>query len=152
MSKSGTSERRPMRAGMVSWQLAQTFWVGGLWLLQFVVLPALGKIGLAPLLVEEVANGLRPLMIGFAAFCALLQLLVLVQVLGFGALRTDLRGQLLLTVLALAASHHAGLAGWFDSPYWQVFSYLAMAVCGLLLVLQPVPGQPADPARAGAGR
>ncbi|MDX4007597.1 DUF4149 domain-containing protein, partial [Pseudomonas aeruginosa] len=38
-----------MRAGAISWLLAQTFWVGGLWLLQFVVLPALAKTGLAPL-------------------------------------------------------------------------------------------------------
>ncbi|HCJ30224.1 MAG TPA: DUF4149 domain-containing protein, partial [Pseudomonas sp.] len=67
-----------MRAGVISWQLAQTFWVGGLWLLQFVMLPALAKIGLAPLLIEEIAGSLRALLVGFAAFCAPLQRVVFI--------------------------------------------------------------------------
>ena len=100
-----------MRAGAISWLLAQTFWVGGLWLLQFVVLPALAKTGLAPLLVETVAAALTPLLIGFAGFCAVLQALVLV----------------------------CGLAP--EAVRWLLFNYLAVAMCGLLLVLQPVPGR-----------
>lgn len=131
---------RPLRAGGISWLLAQTFWVGGLWLLQFIVLPALGRIGLAPLLVEEVAQGLRPLLVGFAGFCALLQALVLIQVAGMRALWADLRGQLLVAVFGLAASHLVVVAGGAGAgSYWLVFSYLAMAFCGLLLVLQRVP-------------
>ena len=140
MSKSGTFEPRPLRAGGITWQLAQTFWVGGLWLLHFVVLPALGKIGLAPLLIDEVAAGLRPLLVGFAAFCAVLQMLVLLPVLGWRGCWRDTRGQLLLAVVLFAASHFAANAGWFDAQYWTGFSYLAMALCGLLLVLQPNPG------------
>ncbi len=130
-----------MRAGTISWQLAQTFWVGGLWLLQFVMLPALAKIGLAPMLIDEIGNSLRPLLVGFAAFCVALQALVLVQLGGLRSLWEDLRGQLLLTVLLLAASHLAVRAGVVQSPYWLVFSYLVIGLCGLVLVVQATPGR-----------
>lgn len=103
------------------------------------MLPALEKIGLASLLVQEIAGTLRPLLVGFAAFCALLQGLVLVQARGLGSLWQDLRGQLLLAVLLLAASHLAGAAHWFEAVRWQLFSYLAMSLCGLMLVLQEPP-------------
>ncbi|WP_313085132.1 DUF4149 domain-containing protein [Pseudomonas sp.] len=130
-----------MRAGVISWQLAQMFWVGGLWLLQFVVLPALGKFGLAPLLIDEIGASLRPLLVGFAAFCALLQAVVLVQYNGFGSLLRDVRGQLLVAVLLLAVSFFAVRAGLLESPYWLVFSYLVIGLCGLLLVIQSAPGR-----------
>ena len=130
-----------MRAGAISWLLAQTFWVGGLWLLQFVMLPALAKIGLAPLLIEEIAGSLQPLLVGFAAFCVLLQALVLIQLCGLRSLWRDLLGQVLLAVLLLAGSHFAARAGIIESPYWLVFSYLAMGLCGLILVLQVAPGR-----------
>ncbi len=130
-----------MRAGVISWQLAQTFWVGGLWLLQFVMLPALAKMGLAPLLVDDIAATLRPLLVGFAAFCVMLQATVLVQVGGLRSLWLDLRGQLLVSVLLLAASYFAVQAGLAGSGYWLVFSYLAMGLCGLILVLQVAPSR-----------
>ncbi|MGE4407169.1 DUF4149 domain-containing protein [Pseudomonas sp.] len=139
MSRSVISDSPPPRAGNISWQLAQTFWVGGLWLLQFVFLPALDKIGLAPLLVEEIGSSLRPLLVGFAAFCAVLQLIVLVLAEGFRSLWRDMRGQLLVAVLLLGISHVAGIGG--GALYWPSFSYLTMALCGLVLVLQPLPGQ-----------
>jgi len=130
-----------MRAGVISWQLAQTFWAGGLWLLQFVMLPALAKIGLAPLLIEEIASSLRPLLVGFAAFCVGLQAVVLIQSKGFRSLWRDVRGQLLMTVLLLAASYFVVRAGVIESAYWLVFSYLVMGFCGLMLVLQVAPGR-----------
>ncbi|WP_407295450.1 DUF4149 domain-containing protein [Stutzerimonas zhaodongensis] len=130
-----------MRAGLISWQLAQTFWVGGVWLLQFVMLPALGKIGLAPLLIDDIAGTLRPLLVGFAAFCVALQAIVLIQLGGLRSLWTDVRGQLLLAVLLLAGSHFMVRAGVVESPYWLVFSYLAIGLCGLMLVLQVAPGR-----------
>lgn len=129
-----------LRAGGVSWLLAQTFWVGGLWLLRFVVLPALPKVGLAPLLVQEIAAVLSPLLVGFAAFCAFLQSLVLVQVAGASSLWRDMRGQLLLTVQVMAAGYLAAHYWLPDALRWLSFSYLVLALCGLLLVLQPVPG------------
>jgi hypothetical protein len=141
LSRSVISDRQPARAGIITWQLAQTFWVGGLWLLQFMVLPALGRIGLAPLLVEEIAGSLKPLLVGFAAFCSALQALVLVQVTGLRGLWRDVRGQLLLAVGLLAGSQLLMQAGWFESLYWASFSYLVMALCGLMLVLQPAPGR-----------
>jgi len=53
----------------------------------------------------------------------------------------DVRGQLLLAVMALAGTHLLMNAGWFESIYWASFSVLAMALGGLMLVLQPVPGR-----------
>jgi len=128
-----------MRAGVISWRLAQTFWVGGLWLLQFVVLPALSKIGLAPLLVEEISGSLQPLLVGFAAFCVVLQALVLIQAAGLQSLWRDVRGQLLLAVLLLAVSYFVAGAEWWESARWMMFSYLVIGLCGLMLVLQEPP-------------
>ncbi|UVE17074.1 DUF4149 domain-containing protein [Pseudomonas sp. LS44] len=125
---------------MISWQLAQTFWVGGLWLLHFVMLPALTKMGLAPLLIDEVANTLNPLLMGFAAFCALLQMLVLWPTLGTRGMRSDTRAQLLLTVLVMTAVYFVVHTVAPQAMRWLLFNYLVVALCGLLLVLQPVPG------------
>ncbi|WP_137820299.1 DUF4149 domain-containing protein [Pseudomonas sp. 2FG] len=147
MSKSVIFKRQPLKAGAISWQLAQTFWVGGLWLLHFILLPALGKMGLAPLLIEEIAGTLGPLLVGLAAFCAFLQLLVLLQAERWSSLWRDMRGQLLLTILLMAASYLA-LHEWRpEAVRWLLFNYLVLALCGLLLVLQPVPGGEGDRAR-----
>ena len=125
---------------MISWQLAQTFWVGGLWLLHFVMLPALGKLGLAPLLVDEVSAQLAPLLVGFAALCALLQAVVLLRAEGGASLWRDIRGQLLLTVMLMALAYLA-VAYWLPGNLrGLLFSYLVLAFCGLMLVVQPVPG------------
>lgn len=43
--------------------------------------------------------------------------------------------------MALAGTHLLMNAGWFESIYWASFSVLAMALGGLMLVLQPVPGR-----------
>jgi len=145
LSRSAISDappiRPPLSAGAISWRLAQTFWVGGLWLLYFVLLPALEKYGLAPLLLEEISATLIPLLLAFVGVCVLLQKLVLAQLRGWRGLWTDFRGQLLLAVLLLVAGYFGGpwlgLAG--DS--WQLFCYMAVAACGLVLVLQPVPGE-----------
>ena len=130
-----------MRGGTIAWLLAQTFWVGGLWLLHFVVLPASAKVGLAPLLVDELAEALRPLLVGFAGFCVVLQAFVLLPLTGLARFAAELRGQLLLATLLLAISFFIERSGMFASSYWSQFSYLAMAFCGLLLVLQPPPGR-----------
>lgn len=141
MSKSVISKRQPQRAGAASWQLAQTFWVGGLWLLHFVMLPSLEKIGLAPLLIETIGAALNPLLVGFAAFCALLQALVLIQAEGVRSLWRDMRGQLLLVVLGMALAYFAVREWQPDAVRWLQFNYLVLALCGVLLVLQPLPGQ-----------
>lgn len=141
MSKSVIFKRQPLRAGAISWQLAQTFWVGGLWLLHFVMLPTLEKMGLAPLLIEEVNAALSPLLIGFAAFCAVLQGMVLAQAQGLSSLWRELRGQLLLIVLVMAVVFFAVRQWQPDAERWLLFNYLVLALCGLVLVLQPLPGQ-----------
>ncbi|MDO9620094.1 MAG: DUF4149 domain-containing protein [Pseudomonas sp.] len=134
ISKPGTRD-----AGAISWLLAQTLWVGGLWLLHFLLLPAIAKIGLASLLVEEISNTLRPLLIGLAAVCAGLQVLVLVRAERLASLWRDPRGQLLLVVGAMAGSYFAVRQLLPEAERWLMFSYLVVAFCGLLLVLQPVP-------------
>ncbi|WP_415754682.1 DUF4149 domain-containing protein [Pseudomonas leptonychotis] len=119
--------------------MAQTLWVGGLWLLHFLIMPAIAKVGLASLLVEELGDTLRPLLVGLAAVCACVQVLVLIRAERLVSLVRDMRGQLLLVVIAMAVSYF-GVRQWLPTAgLWQMFSYLVMAFCGLLLVLQPVP-------------
>ncbi|AKV06588.1 MULTISPECIES: hypothetical protein [Pseudomonas] len=122
------------------WQLTQMLWVGGLWLLHIGLLPVLDHIGLAPLLIDEIAGMLNSLMVGFAAACVIFQALVLVQAEGFASLWRDIRGQLLLMALYACAMYVAVRVGWPDAVRWQVFSYLVLGFSGLVLVLQPVPG------------
>jgi len=131
---------RPLRAGAMLWQLTQMLWVGGLWLLHIGLLPVLGRIGLAPLLIDEIAGMLDALMVGFATACVIFQALVLVQAEGLASLWRDIRGQLLLMALYACAMYAATRIGWPDAVRWQVFSYLVLGFSGLVLVLQPVPG------------
>lgn len=134
ISKSGARD-----AGAISWLLAQTLWVGGLWLLHFLLLPAIAKTGLASLLVEEIGSSLRALLVGLAAVCAGLQVLVLIRAERLASVWRDMRGQLLSVVVAMAASYFVARLYWPGAELWLMFSYLVMAFCGLLLVLQPVP-------------
>lgn len=141
MSKFATSKRRrPLRAGALLWQLTQMLWVGGLWLLHIGLLPVLGQIGLAPLLIDEIAGMLDALMVGFATACVIFQALVLIQAEGLVSLWRDIRGQLLMMALCACGMFFAVRVGWPDAVRWQVFSYLVLGFSGLVLVLQPVPG------------
>lgn len=141
MSKFATSEgRRPLRAGAMLWQLTQMLWVGGLWLSHIGLPPVLDRIGLAPLLIDEIAGMLNALMVAFAAACVVFQAMVLVRSEGLSSLWRDIRGQLLLMALYASAMFFAVLLGWPDAVRWQVFSYLILGFSGVVLVLQPVPG------------
>lgn len=131
---------RSLRAGAMLWQLAQMFWVGGLWLLHIGLPPVLGQIGLAPLLIDEIAGTLNALMVGFSAACLIFQALVLIQVEGLASLWRDIRGQLLLMALYACGMYIVVRIGWPDAVRWQVFSFLILGFSGLVLVLQPVPG------------
>jgi hypothetical protein len=130
---------RPGRAHEISWQLAQTLWVGGLWMLHLLVLPGLARIGLAPLLIEEIGGVLMSLLVGVTAVGIAVQACVLVRLEHLSSLWRDLRGQLLLMVALMAASHFLVRHWWPDAGRWLLFSYLVMAFCGVLLVLQPIP-------------
>jgi hypothetical protein len=122
------------------WQLTQMLWVGGLWLLHIGLVPALGQIGLAPLLIDEIAGMLNALMVGFAAACVIFQALVLVQADGLASLWRDIRGQLLLMALYACVMFFIVRIGWPEAVRWETFSYLVLGFSGLVLVLQPVPG------------
>ncbi|QQZ42910.1 MFS transporter [Pseudomonas sp. SK3(2021)] len=122
------------------WQLTQMLWVGGVWLLHVGLLPVLGQIGLAPLLIEEIGNVLSALLVGFSALCIVLQILVLVRAEGLASLWRDMRGQLLMMALYACAMYFVVRFRLSDAERWQLFSYLVLGFSGLLLVLQPVPG------------
>ena len=122
------------------WQLTQMLWVGGLWLIHLGLQPALGKIGLAPLLIDEVATAFEVLVVGFAAACVIFQALVLVQAEGLASLWRDFRGQVLLMALYACAMFVAVRVGWPEAQRWQEFSFLILGFSGLILVMQPVPG------------
>ncbi|MFJ2341000.1 MULTISPECIES: MFS transporter [unclassified Pseudomonas] len=122
------------------WQLAQMLWVGGLWLLHLGLLPALGQIGLAPLLIEEISSLLSALLVGFSAACLVLQILVLIQSEGLRSLWRDIRGQLLLMAMYACAMYFVVRTLLPEAQRWQLFSYLVLGFSGLVLVLQPVPG------------
>lgn len=122
------------------WQLTQMLWVGGLWLLHLGLLPALGQIGLAPLLIEEISSLLSALLVGFSAACLVLQVLVLIQSEGLRSLWRDIRGQLLLMAVYACAMYFVVRILLPEAQRWQLFSYLVLGFSGLVLVLQPVPG------------
>ncbi|URN89408.1 MAG: MFS transporter [Pseudomonas protegens] len=122
------------------WQLAQMLWVGGLWLLHLGLLPALGQIGLAPLLIEEISSLLSALLVGFSAACLVLQILVLIQSEGLRSLWRDIRGQLLLMAMYACAMYFVVRILLPEAQRWQLFSYLVLGFSGVVLVLQPVPG------------
>ncbi len=142
MSKSNTSDRRRgFAAAQVIWQLTQVFWVGGLWMLHFGLLPALGKIGLAPLLIEDIGSLMASLLVAFAAFCAGVQALVLIQAQGLASVWRDMRGQLLSMAMLACVVYFALRVGMPEELRWQLFCYLVLGLTGLLLVMQPVPGR-----------
>lgn len=133
------SSAAPVRASSITWQFAQVFWVGGIWVLHFVLLKALVHLGFASVLVQEVEQYTRSIVVGFALACVLLQLLVLKQVLPAKQLLKDIRGQLLLVALLLSSSFLLIQALVPSAQYWLVYSYIVLGLCGLLLVIQPVP-------------
>ncbi len=122
------------------WQLTQMLWVGGVWLLHIGLLPVLDRMGLAPLLIAEIGNMLSALLVGFAAVCGILQVLVLVQAEGLASLWRDIRGQLLLMALYACGMYFAVRVSLPEALRWQLFSYLVLGFSGLVLALQPVPG------------
>jgi hypothetical protein len=124
----------------VVWQLLLTLWVGSVWSLHFVFLPALEQSGLAPLLVDDAALTLRPAVLGISAVAMLLQLFVLV-VRVRGAIWRDVRAQVL--VLALAAVGAFFLFRGAGNQLLMLMSYLVVAFAGLVLAVQPRPDESA---------
>lgn len=121
----------------MAWQLTQVFWVGSLWLLHIVLLPVLKQIGLAPLLVEEVASLMGGVLVALAGVGVLLQIGLLLRAQGLASLWRDMRGQLLLMALYACGMYFLVRYGVPQALRWQLFSYLILAFSGLVLVLQP---------------
>jgi hypothetical protein len=110
-------------------------------MLYFGLLPTLAKVGLAPLLVEDIGKLVASLLVAFAAFCAGLQVLVLVQAEGLRSLWQDRRGQLLLMALLACVVYFALRTLLPGLMRWQLLCYLVLGLTGVLLVLQPQPGR-----------
>lgn len=135
------SSNTPLRAGSITWQLAQVFWVGGMWTLHFVLLKALEQLGFADALVREVEQYTRSVVVGLALVCIVLQWLVLMQALPLKKVLKDIRGQLLLVALILSSAFLLMQAIVPSAEYWLRYSYSVLGLSGLLLVVQPVPMQ-----------
>ncbi|TRX74292.1 DUF4149 domain-containing protein [Pseudomonas mangiferae] len=133
-----------------AWRLALVFWVGGLWLLHFVVLPGLERFGLASLLVDDIAGGLRPLLMAFAGACAVVQGGLLVLLGGRRALWQDSRGQLVMICLAAVLVFFAVRQVLPGAEYATRFCYLVAAFAGALLAIRETPGAEPGSARTGA--
>lgn len=134
MSKSSTSDRRlraPSLEGIL-WQLAQVFWVGGLWVFHVGLVPALKVSGLAPLLVQDIAGQIDRWLIGVALLGLLTQLALLARVDGLAAWWRQFRGQMLLL-------------GFSVGERWQMFCFLVLGFSGIVLVAQPVPVRARSP-------
>ena len=143
LSPSATSDRRTggwlARLLAAAWQLAQVFWVGPLVALHLCIPVALAQAGWAPLLIQSGREELLRMMLSAAAGGVFTQTVVLVWWAGFAALWRDLRGQLLLAS-ALAVVLQNELARFWSGPT-ALAGYVVLLLCGLILVLQPVPGR-----------
>ncbi|MBD1589170.1 MFS transporter [Pseudomonas typographi] len=138
MSKSFTFDRS--RVGATLWQLAQVFWVGGLYVLPLLLVPALRLMGLAPLLVDDVLHQAGQVLIEVASAGIVLQLVLLVAAHGWRTLPGDTRGQLLLLGLAACLIYLGAALAQAQGGRIQVGCYMLLGACGVLLVLQPPPG------------
>lgn len=138
--KSATSERAGP-AGAVLWRLASTLWVGAFWTVDFLLMPALRGVGLAPLLAEDVAARLALLSVGGAALAVLLQMLLLVHSLQLPGLWHAASGRILLALAGLALAYAVACATLPQLPFVLRLLHLMMGLCGLLLVLEPAPGE-----------
>lgn len=141
MSKSSTSDAgfRSPSIERVLWQLAQVFWVGGLWVFHVGLVPALKVSGLAPLLVQDISTQIDRWLIGVAALGLLTQLTVLARVRGVSAWWRVFSGQLLLIGLAACVGYYTLRYGVSVGERWQVFCFVVLGISGIVLVAQPVP-------------
>ncbi|MOA25137.1 hypothetical protein D3C78_1458460 [compost metagenome] len=67
--------------------------------------------------------------------------MLLIQYAGLAQLWRDTRAQLLTAVLALVVVFLSVRFRMPEALYWLNFSYLLLAFCGLLLVIQPLPAR-----------
>ncbi len=143
LSPSVTSDRRAggwlARLLAAAWQLAQVFWVGPLVALHLCIPVALAQAGWAPLLIQSGREELLRMMLSAAAGGVFTQIVVLVWWAGVRALWRDLRGQLLLGSAAAVLLQNE-LARLWSGPT-ALAGYVVLLLCGLILVLQPVPGR-----------
>lgn len=93
------------------------------------------------MLVAELVGRISALVIGMTILCLIVQVLALLQSARcLTVLWRDTRGQILVVALLLTASYGVTANLWPGNDYWLRFSTLMIACCGLILVLQPVPG------------
>lgn len=133
------SNAAPQSPALITWQLAQALWVGGMWGAQFVLPAVLQKVGLAARLIEETLALLMPAMAAIALVCISLQLLVLFWVSGAASIWRGRQGRLLIAAVLLAVAHLL-IQQWLPGKVlWLMYSALALAMTGLMLLLQSAP-------------
>ncbi|MDR0277456.1 MAG: hypothetical protein LBJ37_06200 [Paucimonas sp.] len=149
MSKSSTSDAglRAHTLEAILWQLAQVFWVGGLWVFHVGLVPALKVSGLAPLLVQDISVQIDRWLIGVAALGLMTQLGVLARLRGVSAWWQMFSGQLLLVGFAACFSYYTLRYGVSVGERWQVFCFVVLGLSGIVLVAQPVPARARRPRR-----
>lgn len=141
MSKSSTSDDSlpgPCVEAIL-WQLAQVFWVGGLWVFHVGLVPALKVSSLAPLLIEDISIQIDRWLIGVAALGLLTQLAVLVRLKGLPACWRLFSGKLLLVGFTACIGYYTLRYGFSAGARWQVFCFVVLGLSGIALVAQPVP-------------
>lgn len=132
---------RSVPAVSIIWQLTQVLWVGGLWALHLGVLPAMAQVGVAPLLIDELGGQVAVYTVAFGAICLGLQAAVLLLTQGLRRAFRDFRGQLVLVGGFCCLVYFGLVFKTVEALPWRLFCYWALGLCGLLLVLQPVPGK-----------
>ncbi|OLS62489.1 MFS transporter [Pseudomonas putida] len=141
MSKSSTSDDSlgglPVEA--ILWQLAQVFWVGGLWVFHVGLVPALKVSSLAPLLVQDISVQIDRWLIGVAALGLLTQMAVLLRLRGVAAFGKLFSGKLLLVGFTACIGYYTLRYGVSAGERWQVFCFVVLGFSGIALVAQPVP-------------
>ena len=119
--------------------LAQTLWVGAHAGYLLVFMPALQKVGFAPLLLSEVHAVVRPALLVLTLMALLVQLLALWRTQPLVQWITELRGRLVLAGVALCVFLIGAPALQLLGEFWSRLAYGALLSVGLLLLIQPLP-------------
>lgn len=126
----------------VTWMLAQTLWVGAHASYVLIFMPALRKIGFAPMLLNEVNTVMRPALLVLTLMALVVQLLALWRTKPLVAWVSELRGQLVLVALMLCVFLLVAQPLQVDASAWVRLAYGSLLSVGLLLLIQPLPEAP----------
>lgn len=122
-----------------AWAFLQSLWVGGIWVTLLIIFPTLNKSILAPLLAYSVIAELEPRIILLALVCIFLQLCLFFKAAGFSAVYKIAIGRTMALVLLLSGAFLIINSAELLDYKIRGLLYLAIALLGLLLMLQMPP-------------